>query len=139
MASLPVKFLLAYYHDTINQRIVISVMNETCEKSVVVGDYFANVKHAGKLWYIVDPYETTFENYQDVPDYHEQVNSLKKLLFLILFFIKIKSKGLYHSIIFDFLSRLFIYFIFFSSTDLFSLFPIHINLITIFQSSIIDK
>lgn len=30
---------------------------------------------AGKLWYLVDPRETTFEFLQEVPDYHQQVNA----------------------------------------------------------------
>ncbi|XP_076389147.1 alkylglycerol monooxygenase isoform X2 [Megachile rotundata] len=36
-------------------------------------DVFAQLKHAGKLWYIVNPYETSFEFPQQVPDYQQQV------------------------------------------------------------------
>lgn len=48
-------------------------MNETCDELVDHNYMLEKFKHAGKLWYIVDPYETTFENYQDVPDYHKQI------------------------------------------------------------------
>lgn len=48
-------------------------MNETCDE-LVDHNYLGYFKHAGKLWYLVDPYETTFENHQNVPDYHNQVN-----------------------------------------------------------------
>ncbi|XP_031783290.1 alkylglycerol monooxygenase isoform X2 [Nasonia vitripennis] len=36
-------------------------------------DLIGGLKHAGMLLYIVNPYETTFERLEDVPDYHLQV------------------------------------------------------------------
>ncbi|XP_051165365.1 alkylglycerol monooxygenase-like isoform X1 [Leptopilina boulardi] len=44
-------------------------MNETRE----VYAYMSWLKHAGKLWYIVNPYDTTFQFVEDVPDYHKQI------------------------------------------------------------------
>jgi len=35
-------------------------------------------KHFGKLWYLVDPRETTFEFLHEVPDYHQQVTAIHK-------------------------------------------------------------
>lgn len=36
-------------------------------------DFIAQLKNAGKFWYIIDPFETTFEFPQQVPDYQQQV------------------------------------------------------------------
>ncbi|CAK9820565.1 Alkylglycerol monooxygenase [Anthophora plagiata] len=36
-------------------------------------DLVDQLKHAGKLWYLVNPYETTFELPHKVPDYQQQV------------------------------------------------------------------
>lgn len=46
-------------------------MNETCDVNKF--DYIEGLKNAGKLLYIVNPYETSFENIDDVPDYYLQV------------------------------------------------------------------
>ena len=47
-----------------------SVMNETYDVRV---HYLSRLKHAGKLWYIVNPNDTSFQFPADVPDYHMQV------------------------------------------------------------------
>ncbi|XP_076173525.1 alkylglycerol monooxygenase isoform X2 [Ptiloglossa arizonensis] len=36
-------------------------------------DFFGHLKGAGKLWYLVNPYKTTFEFVHEVPDYQQQV------------------------------------------------------------------
>ncbi|XP_015122017.1 alkylglycerol monooxygenase [Diachasma alloeum] len=46
------------------------MMNNTREKS---GGYFQYLRHAGKLWYIVNPYEASFEFEGQVPDYQTEV------------------------------------------------------------------
>ncbi|XP_024938420.1 alkylglycerol monooxygenase isoform X2 [Cephus cinctus] len=46
-------------------------MNETYNKNLY--HYLGHLKDAGKLWYLINPYETTFEHHQDVPDYQQQV------------------------------------------------------------------
>ncbi|XP_076227033.1 alkylglycerol monooxygenase isoform X2 [Nomia melanderi] len=43
-------------------------MNVSCAAPI-----FRHFKNAGKLFYLVNPYETTFEFPQQVPDYHQQV------------------------------------------------------------------
>ncbi|XP_011300940.1 alkylglycerol monooxygenase [Fopius arisanus] len=45
-------------------------MNNTRQKSV---GYFQQLRHAGKLWYIVNPYESSFEFVEQVPDYQTEV------------------------------------------------------------------
>lgn len=38
-------------------------------------DLIDQLKNAGKLWYLVNPYETTFEFSHQVPDYQQQVTN----------------------------------------------------------------
>ncbi|XP_063974752.1 alkylglycerol monooxygenase-like [Diachasmimorpha longicaudata] len=45
-------------------------MNNTSEKSA---GYFQHLKHIGKLLYIVNPYETSFEFEEQVPDYQTEI------------------------------------------------------------------
>ncbi|KAG7212852.1 hypothetical protein KM043_002206 [Ampulex compressa] len=54
-------------------------------------DFYGQLKHAGKLWYLVNPYETTFEFPHDVPDYHQQV-WLPFFVLIILEHIILSSK-----------------------------------------------
>ncbi|KAK1135294.1 hypothetical protein K0M31_008061 [Melipona bicolor] len=54
-------------------------------------DLLDQLKHTGKLWYLVDPYETVFEFPHQVPDYQQQV-WLPFLVLIILEQIILLSK-----------------------------------------------
>lgn len=41
-------------------------------------ELLGGVKHAGMLLYLVNPYETTFERHEDVPDYQLQVRASRR-------------------------------------------------------------
>lgn len=43
-------------------------------------DLLDQLKHTGKLWYLVNPYETIFEFPHQVPDYQQQVTTQRKFL-----------------------------------------------------------
>lgn len=45
-------------------------MNETYEKSL---NLFTYLQHANKLWYLVNPYDTSFKLPTEVPDYQQEV------------------------------------------------------------------
>ncbi|XP_012276750.1 alkylglycerol monooxygenase [Orussus abietinus] len=46
------------------------IMNVTHDENI---DYIGQVKNFGQLWYLVNPYDSTFESPDAVPDYQQQV------------------------------------------------------------------
>lgn len=66
-----VYFVSSFNRNYLNIKVQRTIA--TNEMNISKADLIDQLKHTGKLWYLVNPYETIFEFPHEVPDYQQQV------------------------------------------------------------------
>ncbi|XP_033195432.2 alkylglycerol monooxygenase isoform X1 [Bombus vancouverensis nearcticus] len=64
-------FVSSFNRNYLNIKVQRTIASN--EMNISKADLIDQLKHTGKLWYLVNPYETIFEFPHEVPDYQQQV------------------------------------------------------------------